>query len=350
MLILIGSVQFFPAKVIKQRGNTSMWHSIRKAAMFIGTLGLVTSIFPTADAQNFPTRGVKLVVAAPPGGVTDIMARIVGQRLSESWNQSVIVENRAGANFAAGAQSVAAAPPDGLTLLVAPDAMATAAPHLFSNLPYDPVNDLTPIVVLCRITPVLAVNPSLPVHNVEELVALAKSKPGLLNYGSFGIGHYSHLSMEDFKQRTGTNIMQIPYRGQPQAVVALLSGDVGMMLSNYANIEEHVKAGKIRIIAIAGDTRSAVLPNLATVAESGVPGYSTTGWFGLWGPPKMAPELVKKIHDDVSMILDLPQSRDFFQNNSFERVNITSNQMSQLIQDDSKHWGALIKAVGAKLD
>jgi tripartite-type tricarboxylate transporter receptor subunit TctC len=219
--------------------------------------------------------------------VTDAMARIVAQRLTEAWDQTVVVENRPSANYAAGAQAVWVSPPDGLTLLVAPDATVTASPHLFSKLPYNPLKQLTPIIVLCRITPVLAVNSSLPVHNVQELVALAKAKPGSLNYGSFGIGHYTHLSMEDFKQKTGTDMLHIPYRGVPQATVALLTGDVGIELIPLSSVEAHEKDGKVRIIAAAGEKRAVLRPSLQTVAEQGVSGFSTTGWFGMWGAANM---------------------------------------------------------------
>ena len=205
---------------------------LTKVALFAAALGLFTNTGEPAIAQTFPARPVKLFVAVPAGGVTDAMARIVAQRLSEAWGQSVVVENRPSGNYAAGAQAVAVSPPDGLTLLVAPDATVTASPHLFSKLPYNPAKELTPIIVLCRITPVLAINPSLPVHNVQELIALAKAKPGGLNYGSFGIGHYSHLSMEDFKQRTGTDILHIPYRGAPQATIAPPSSKIVSMSRN----------------------------------------------------------------------------------------------------------------------
>jgi tripartite-type tricarboxylate transporter receptor subunit TctC len=204
--------------------------------------------------------------------------------------------------------------------------------------------------VLCRITPVLVINPSLPVHSVQELIALAKNEPGTLNYGSYGIGTYAHLSMEDFKQRTGTKIVHIPYRGAAPAVTALLAGDVGMLLLNLSSIEEHEKIGKARILAAASAKRALLRPDLPTIAESGVPGFSTTAWFALWGPANMAPDLVAKIHADVSKALDLPQTREFFRVNSFERVDLTPEQFSQLIQDDLTHWGALVKAVGAKLD
>ena len=328
----------------------SMWDSSTKAALLAAALALFINTSGPAMAQTFPSRAVKLVVAVPAGGVTDAMARIVAQRLTEAWGQTVVVENRASVNYAAGAQAVALSPPDGLTLLVAPDAMATASPHLFSKLPFNPVKELTPIIVLCRITPVLAVNPLLPVHNVGELIAVAKAKPGSLSYGSFGVGHYSHLSMEDFKARTGTDIVHIPYRGAPQATIALMTGDVGVALIPLGSVEAHEKDGKIRIIAAAGEKRAALRSRLPTVAEQGVPGFSTTGWFAMWGPANMAPDLVKRIHADVAKVLDLPQSREFFEANSFERVELTPDQFAQLIQDDLKHWGTLIKAAGVKLD
>jgi tripartite-type tricarboxylate transporter receptor subunit TctC len=303
-----------------------------------------------ANAQTYPSGTVKLIVPVPAGGVTDTMARIVAQRLTEAWGQPVVVDNRPGGNYAVGAQAVAKSPADGLTLLVAPDSTVTANPHLFSKLPYDPVKDLTPISVLCRITPVLVINPSLPVNSVQELIALAKAKPGSLNYGSYGIGTYAHLSMEDFKQRTGTDIVHIPYRGAAPAATALLAGDVSMLLLNLSSIEAHEKTGKARILAAAGDKRPALRPDLPTIAEAGVPGFSTTAWFALFGPAHMAPELVAKINADVGKVLELPQSREFFRTNSFERVDLTPAQFYQLIQSDLKHWGALIKAVGAKLD
>jgi tripartite-type tricarboxylate transporter receptor subunit TctC len=330
-----------------------MLGSVTRAALPAATLVVATLLTATtggAGAQTFPSGTVKLIVPVPPGGVTDIMARTVAQRLTESWGQPVVVDNRPGGNYAVGAQAVARAPADGLTLMVAPDSTVTANPHLFSKLPYDAAKDFTPIVVLCRITPVLVINPSLAAHNVQELIALAKAKPGSLSYGSYGIGTYAHLSMEEFKQKTGSDILHVPYRGAAPAATALLAGEVGMLLLNLSSIEQYEKTGKVRILAAASEKRAVLRPDLPTVAEAGVPGFSTTAWFALWGPANLAPDLVKRIHDDVGKALDLPQTREFFQTNSFERVDLTPAQFAQLIEDDSKHWGALIKAVGAKLD
>jgi len=232
---------------------------------------LLAGASAAAHAQTYPSATVKLIVPVPAGGVTDTMARIVAQRLTEAWGQPVVVDNRPGGNYAVGAQAVAKSPADGLTLLVAPDSTVTANPHLFSKLPYDPVKDLTPIIVLCRITPVLVINPSLPVQSVQELIALAKAKPGSLNYGSYGIGTYAHLSMEDFKQRTGTDIVHIPYRGAAPAVTALLAGDIAMLLLNLSSIEEHEKTGKGRILAATGEKRAVLRPELPTISEPACP-------------------------------------------------------------------------------
>jgi tripartite-type tricarboxylate transporter receptor subunit TctC len=301
-------------------------------------------------AQTYPNGSIKLIVPVPAGGVTDTMARIVAQGLGDAIGQNIIVDNRPGGNYSVGIQAAARAPADGLTLMVVPDSPITANPHLFSKLSYDPIKDLTPIIVLCRITPVMVVNAGVPAKSVQELIALAKSQPGKLNYGSYGIGSYSHLSMEDFKKRTGTDIVHIPYRGAAPASSALLANTVQMLLLNLSSIEAHEKTGKVRILAAAGGKRAALRPDLPTIAEAGVPGFQTTAWFALFGPAGMPADMTNKIHADVKKVLDAPKTREFFQKNSFERVDATPAQFAKLIQDDSKHWGELIKAVGVKLD
>jgi len=314
----------------------------------MGVFAALMALAATASAQNFPSRPVKLIVPIPAGGVTDVMARIVGQRLQELWGQSVVVENRPGGNSGVGAQDVERSAADGLTLLVAPDSTFTANPALFSKLIYDP-EDFTPIAVLCRATPMLMVNSSLPVKTVSELIAYAKANPGKLSYGSFGIGTYAHLSMEDLKQRTGTDIQHVPYRGAAPALNGLLGNEVSVMLLNRSSVEEHVKAGKVRLIAAATEKRVPSLPELPTVAET-VPGFQTSVWFGLWGPGKLPPEVLAKIQADVATVLRLPETQQFFKTNSFERFDLSPQEFGELIQSDLTHWSALIKAVGVKID
>jgi tripartite-type tricarboxylate transporter receptor subunit TctC len=302
----------------------------------------------TATAQNYPSGPVKLIVPVPPGGVTDVMARVLGQRLQEMWGQTVVVENRPGGNYGVGAQAVERSPADGLTLLVAPDSTFTANPALVSKLIYDP-DGFTPISVLCRGTPMLIVNPSLPAKTVSEFVAYTKANPGKLSYASFGTGTYAHLSMEDLKQRTGMDMQHVPYRGAAPALNGLLGNEVSVMLLNLSSVEEHAKAGKVRLLAAATDKRVPVLPDLPTIAET-LPGFATSVWFGLWGPAKLPPALLAKLQADVAKALDAPETKQFFKTNSFERVDLSSQEFGKLIQSDLKHWSALISAVGAKID
>jgi tripartite-type tricarboxylate transporter receptor subunit TctC len=316
---------------------------------FAVAVGVLFAPLPL-PAQTFPGGSVKIIVPVPAGGVTDAIARVVGRGLSDIWGKPVIIENRPGGNYSVGVQAVAASPPDGLSLLVLPDATITANPHLFAKLAYDPGRDLTPIAPLCRVIPVLVINSSVPAKNVQELIALAKSKPGSLNYGSYGIGSYAHLSMEDFKRRTGTDIVHIPYRGAAPAATGLLGGEVSMLLLNVSSIEEHEKTGRVRILASASDQRSALKPDLPTVAESGVPGFSTVAWFGLFGPAKMPPDLAAKIHADVAMVLDTPQVKEYFTKNSFERVEGGPAEFVNLITRDSDHWGELVRSLNIKLE
>ena len=325
---------------------------IRSFAMRLpAAIALAASLanLSAASAQTYPSGQVRLIVPTSPGGVTDTMARIVAQRLTEALNQNVIVDNRAGGNGSVGAVAVTNAPKDGLTLLVSSDATITANPSLSSKLPYS-AKDFTPIIVLCRGTPVLVINAAVPANNVQELIALAKAKPGTLNYGSYGVGTYAHLSMEEFKQRTGSDIVHIPYRGATPAAQALLAGDASMLPLNLSSIEAHEKTGKVKILASASDKRAQARPELPTIAEAGVPGFATTVWFALFGPANMSPELANKIHADVSNVLDLPQTKEFFEKNSFERVTDSPTEFAKLVDRDSKHWDALIKQVGAKVD
>ena len=249
-------------------------------------------------------------------------------------------------------QAVARAPADGLTLLVVPDSPITANPHLFSKLPYDPIKDLTPIIVLCRITPVLVINASLPAQNVGELIAHARANPGKLNYGSYGVGTYAHLSMEDFKQRTGHRHRAHPVsRGGARRRPPLLAGDVSMLILNLSSIEEHEKTGKVRILAAAGEKRAAARPELSASPKPACPALldhrlvrtvrPAEHGAGAGGPDSRQRQ---------ARCWSFRRRASFFQKNSFERVDLAPARVARLMQDNSKHWGALVKAIGAKLD
>ena len=304
----------------------------------------------TAVAQVYPSKPVRVIVPNPPGGATDVVARVVGQRLAEQWGQPVVVENRPGAGQAIGAEVVARSPADGYTLFASSDSTFVANPHLYRKLPYDPLKDFTPIVVFCRISPVMSVHPSLPVRGVRELIALAKSRPGELSYGSFGSGTYAHLSMEEFKQRTGADILHVPYKGGAPAVRDLVGGQISVLLSSLASVDPYAKAGRLRIIAAATPKRLVLLPDLPTVAESGVPGWETGAWFGLFGPANLPREIVAKVHGDTNRVVDLPEIRAHYAKLALEAVRMSPEEIAQYLPREMERWGKLIRATGARAD
>jgi tripartite-type tricarboxylate transporter receptor subunit TctC len=317
--------------------------------MIASTVSLCASTAAPAFEQSFPKAPVRFVVSTPAGGVTDLIARLVADGLSARWGQPVIVDNRPGGNHAVSALAVERSAPDGHTLLVTSDTTFTANPFMIERLAYTPKNFI-PIMVLCSITPMLVVNDALPIKSVKELIAYAKSKPGGLSYGSFGSGTYAHLSMEDLKQRAGIDVGHVPYRGAAPAVTDLLAGNISMMLINLSTIDQHEGPGKVRIIAAAGDSRAPTRPELPTISQAGVPGFSTSAWFGLFGPAGMPGNLVKKIHADVDTVLDANATQEFFREHSLNRVDLSAEGTGQVMERDSAHWGKLIKSLGVKRD
>jgi tripartite-type tricarboxylate transporter receptor subunit TctC len=319
---------------------------------FISTLGGAAVAWPFAARaeDQYPARTVRIIVPSTPGGITDLLARVIGQGLSQSWGQPVVIENRPGADELIGTEAVVKAPADGYMLLVASNAAITAAPNLHSRMPYDSQKDLTPILMLGQITPVMIVPSSLPVTSVQEFIALAKAKPGELNYGSFGNGTYPHVAMEDFKLRTGTQILHIPYKGATPAITALLRSEVAVLIVNMSSVDAYVKAGTLRIIAAAGAERIPIRPDLPTIAESAVPGFSTGGWWGLFGPAGLPGPVVDKIRADAESALGSPEARTLFATNTFQLVRKTPEQFVQFIRDDLDNWARQIKAAGIQPD
>jgi tripartite-type tricarboxylate transporter receptor subunit TctC len=319
--------------------------------ILVGCVLVILIATSGALGQNqYPASTVRIIVPSSPGATTDVLARLIGQGLTQSWGQPVIVENRPGADEMIGVLAAAKAPADGYTLLVTSNAAITAAPHLHSRMSYDAQKDLTPILMLGQVTPVLNVSASLPVKSVQELVALAKAKPDTLNYGSFGNGTYAHVAMEDFKLRTGTQMMHIPYRGAAPAMTALLRGDITLLISNMGSSAPHVKSGAVRTIAAVGAQRSAIRPDLPTVAESGLPGFSTGAWWGMFGPANLPAPIVDKVRAEVARVLRTPEASKLFESNTFELIEKSPEQFVQFIRDDLDNWARQIKAAGIKPD
>ena len=312
---------------------------------------LLTLASHAAAAQGYPSKPVKMIVPASPGGVTDILARTVGQRLSEAWGQPVVVENRPGGGQIIGAEVVAKSLGDGYTLIVSDASTFVINPSLYGKLPYDPLKDFTPVVVLSQASPVLAIGASVPASSLQELIALAKAKPGSLSYGSMGSGIYNHISMEQLKQLAGIDIVHVPYKGSTPALTDLLSGQIAVFLVNLSVVEPHAKTGKLKILAAATAKRLALRPDLPTVSELGYPGFESGTWFGMLGPANMPRDIVAKIHADVTRILGAPEFRE--QNITklgLETVAISPDQFAQLIRADLERWGKLVRATGAKAD
>jgi tripartite-type tricarboxylate transporter receptor subunit TctC len=322
---------------------------MRTSLKMLGTcLLLALGIGAHPAHAQYPNRSIKIVVPTTPGAVTDILARVIGQGLSQTWGQPVIVDNRPGADEMLGVEAVAKSPADGYTLLVTSNGGITTSPLLHGQTRYDPQKDLTPILMLGQVMPVMVVPAASPVRSVPDLISLATSRPGELNYGSFGNGSYSHVAMEDFKRRTGTQMMHIPYRGASPAYTALLRSEIAVMIANLSGATGHADAGAVRIIAAAGPQRSRMRPDLATIAESGVPGFSTGAWWGVFGPASLPRPVLDKIRSEIARMLGTPEMQKVYESNTMELIEMSPEQFVQFIRADVDHWARQLKAAGIK--
>jgi tripartite-type tricarboxylate transporter receptor subunit TctC len=307
---------------------------------FAAAVVLATS----ASAQSFPSRPVKIVVPTSPGGATDAFSRALAPRFSEIWGQPVLVENRPGANQILGADHVSKSGPDGHTLLVSDASSFVINPHLYKKLPYDGVNGFTPITVLVRFPWVIAVHASVPVNTFQELVAYAKANPGKLSYGSFGLGSSAHISVDTLKNLLGVDILHVPYKGAGPAVTDLLSGQIQMMMVTPLLVEPHARAGRLKLVAAATAQRIPALPDLPTVAESGVPGYEAGTWFALVGPAGIPREIVAKIYAATARILgDASFREQYVTKQWFEAVGNTPEQFADFLKSEYARWDRLIR-------
>ncbi len=296
-----------------------------------------------AGGANYPSKPVTIVVPAAPGGVTDALGRTLAQRFTAAWGQQVIVENRPGANNQIAAEYVTKSAPDGLTLLIGPETTFVVNPSLYAKLSYDPVNGFTPIAGLVTINHALIVNPAVPVANVKELIALAKRKPGELNYGTFGVGSSGHLNMELFQAMSGTKLQAVHYKGATPALTDVVAGHIQLMFISVGSAVPQWKAGKVKLIAVGAEKRMPLLPEIPTVAESGLPGYEAVSWFGLFGPPAMPPEIVSKINAEVRAVFTDPDiKKNFLEQQYFEQIAGTPGELTERIKSDEPKWRKVI--------
>ncbi len=318
------------------------------ALLILGALTVPAS--PLASAQAYPTRPVKLVVPFPPGGSLDFTGRLIAQRLTEMWGQSVVVENKPGAGGNIGADLVAKSPPDGYTILLGALSTHAVNPNLYSKMPYDSVRDFAPITLLAITPNVLVVNASAPVNNAREFIAWTKANPGKLSFGSGSNGSAGHLAGELYKVETGTDAVHIPFKGGAPATQALLAGDTQFMFDNLANAMAQVKAGKLKALAVTTAERSKLAPELPTMAEAGLPGFDISTWYGLFAPAGTPPAVIAKWNADVTRILTAPDVRAKMMAEGAEPSPDTPEQFAQFIARELAKYAKIIKTSGAKVD
>lgn len=308
----------------------------------------VPCVATAAPAQQYPTRPIRLVVPWASGSPSDVLGRLVALRFSATLGQPVVVDNRAGASGTIGSTVVARAAPDGHTLLMAGTATHGQAPALRPKLAYDPVKDFAPISVIASVPFILVVSPSVPAKSVKELVALAKSRPGELNYASSGTGTTTHLTGELFKRATGIDMIHVPYKSTEPATIDLSSGRTHVMFSGIAVLMPHVKAGRLRGLAVASAERSVLLPNLPTMIESGVPGFTAAVWSSLMAPGATPPEIVARLHAETVKMLNDPGMREKLLALGLELVGSTPREFRAYLNEELAKWGKVITALGIK--
>jgi tripartite-type tricarboxylate transporter receptor subunit TctC len=331
---------------IKGRGKMRRLTAIALSAL---ALGWAASAPGAARAEDYPSRPIKLILPQPPGGAVDLIARTLGERLAEQMKQPVIVENKPGANGGLAAGDVARSVPDGYTLLVAVDTNLAVNPTLYPSLSYDPFRDFAPISVLTKVALVLVANPKVPANNVRELIAYATANPGKLNYASIGLGTQQHLGMELFKLMTKTDINQVEYRGTAPAMIDVVAGQVEIMITGPPSAKAMSEGGKLKLLAVTGKERNALMPDVPTVDESGVPGYEVTGWFGILAPAQTPKPVLDRLTGEVRKATADPLFSDRMTAQGLAVVGSTPEAMLALMRSDTKKWADVIRATGAKI-
>lgn len=324
-----------------------------KAIRLLGTAAaacaLAGSWASARGAQDFPSKPVRLVAAFAPGGSVDLVARLLAQKLGEGWSQQVVVDNRPGAGGNVSADIVKQAPNDGYTLYIC-SASLVVNPSLYSRAPYDPIKDFTPISLLARVQNVLVANPKLPAGSVKELIALAKSKPGQIHYASTGNGTSGHLIMEMFKSMAGVDLVHVPYKVIGQAQGDLISGQVSLWFPTAPGALPHIKAGRMRLLAIAGGKRSPALPDVPTIAESGVPGFDASTWYPLLAPARTPRNIIAEINKAVVGVLNQPDVRQRLTGMGIEIVGSSPEELARHIRSEIPKWARVVKQSGARVD
>jgi len=318
----------------------------RRAIVLAGLL----SIGGLASAQDaWPSKPVTIVVPFAPGGGTDIGTRIVAQKLSQLWGQSVVVDNRGGAGGTLGVEIAAKSPPDGYTLVLASFGNILVGPALYPKLPYDPVKDLAPVVLVSTPPGLMVINPGIPAKNVKEFIAYARANTGKVNYGSAGNGVWNHLFTELFKRMAKIDMTHVPYKGTAPAITDLIAGQIQMMMSPFPTALPHVKAGRLRALAVTEEKRSPVLPNIPTVAESGLPGYAAASWFAVLAPAGTPKPVVTKVNTDINRVFTRADVKAIFAADGSEPVGGTPEELATSMREGMAKWGRLVRELNIHL-
>ena len=319
--------------------------------MLVRALAACALLLPLqAVAQAWPVKPVRIIVPYPAGGTSDILARTLGQKLSEAWGQSVIVENKPGANGNVGADYVAKAPADGYALLLCDVGALAISPSVYTSLGFDPNKDFAPVTMVAYSPHILAVNPEVPVKSVKELIDLAKAKPGKLNYAASSVASAPHLAGVDFASRVGITWAYIPYKGGAQAITDVVGGQADVLFNGMLATYPHVKSGKLRILAVSSARRMSAIPDVPTVAESGVPGFETGSWQGVLAPAGTPREVVARINADFTRVLNTPEIREKLEAQGAEvRIN-TPETFAVFLRDETARWAKVVSANGVKLE
>jgi tripartite-type tricarboxylate transporter receptor subunit TctC len=309
------------------------------------------ALLPAALAQGaYPNKPVKIVVAFTAGGPTDVVARLIGQKLTDKWGQQIVVENKPGAAGLLGSEFVAKSPADGYTLLMATAGNLTVNQHLYRNVKFDPTKDFAPIAQTAAVDFVLVTQPDAPFKNVKELIAAAKVKPEAITSATSGNGGAPHLAAALFEHNAGVNLSLVPYKGTADAVNAVLSGQTNLDFDAASQVVPHIKAGKLKPLAVLGTKRSPLLPDVPTMAEAGLPKYNFSNWFGLVGPSGLPKDVVVKLQRDVSEVLKDPELRAKFETMGLQPGTLVGAQFATLIKNDTAKWGVTIKAANIQAE
>ncbi len=312
---------------------------------------LACATFAAAQtAQNYPNRSIRMVIHFPPGGPTDFVGRALAQKLTEAWKQQIIVENRPGAGGVIGIETVLRSPADGYTLLFGTGGSLALAPALRSNLPYDVFKDLAPITLVVINPQILVVHPSLPVRSVQDLIKLAKSKPGQINYGSVGPGSPQHMGMELLKSMAGVNLVHIPYKGTAPAMTDLISGQISAMFNSMPSVLPHIANGRMRGIAVGSAKRSPAAPDIPTVAEAGLKGFQYVTWYALLAPAAVPKDIIAKINAESVKALSEPEMSKRLSSQGAEPAPGTPDDLARFMRKEYDDWKKVIKAANIKLD